>query len=166
MNKGKKGEEETKEVAPIISQKNKETKEADEFKKMAKLNLEPVGAFGFNSECLPYNNIMTLKAIRKNQTRAAHTIAEKRVFMLNYIKRNMLSLVHSCSSSEKKPLPHVLMAYSVGRRSVITNTFQKSNAYAEEENEEAANKLEDKLREGIEFIDPNASKCEIVSFLE
>jgi hypothetical protein len=132
---------------------------------MAKLNLEPVGAFGFNSECLPYNNILHLKAIRKGGL-SIKEIKHKRVFMLNHVKRNMLSLVHSCTSSDKKPLPHVLMAYSVGRRSVITNTFQKSSAFAEEENEEAANKLEDKLREGIEFIDPNASKCEIVSFLE
>jgi hypothetical protein len=90
---------------------------------MAKLNLEPVGAFGFNSECLPYNNIITLKNINKAKKYKEYSVSEKRISQLSYIKRNMLSLVHNCSSSDKKTMPNVLMAYSVGRRSVITNTF-------------------------------------------
>jgi len=41
-NKNAKGGEETKDKVPEINSKKNETKEADEFKKMAKLNLEPM----------------------------------------------------------------------------------------------------------------------------
>lgn len=66
---------------------------------------------------------MHLKALNKSKTNSEKP-ADKRLQSLNYIKRNMLRLIHTCTSSEKsKPLPHVLMAYSVGRRSVIANSF-------------------------------------------
>jgi len=57
------------------------------------------------------------------------------------------------------------MAYSVGRRSLIANTHQKSNLQSEEEVEALNKDLETRLSRG-EFLDPNASKCTVVQFLE